>query len=215
MSAFEKKKMLKSLMELKNKLKTEGDHLFDILWDSAEVSEDELDKQKLTIETYDDKLSDVIFYIEENLKSSIRESSASGASAESGHSLTFPQAHLPSLELPKWDGNILGYSEFMISFENALKTRNLDPQDKFLFLKKSLQGPPKSMLERLPCSKHNFHDAKEVLDKAYCDVHEQKSAFLEKLTNFKFNPNEDHTTWYSTAVSLDSLFDDLAIDKVF
>lgn len=214
MNTFEKKKMLKNLTELKCKLSTDGENLFNAMWDSAGVSDDEFDKQRLAIETYDEKLNDIIFYMEENLKPPVTlPKFASDASAESGPNFSVPQAHLPNLELPKWDGNILGYSEFMISFQNALKTRNLDSQDKFLFLKKSLQGPPKSMLERLPCSKQNFKDAKDVLDKAYCDVHEQKSAFMESLTNLKFNPKEDHTTWYSTVISLDSLYDDLMIDK--
>ena len=75
---------------------------------------------------------------------------------------------LPKIELKKFDGNILKWTEFWEAFESTIhENKNLHNGDKFNYLKGQLQGPASEVLSGLELTTENYNIAIELLQERY------------------------------------------------
>ncbi|XP_063379405.1 uncharacterized protein LOC134666184 [Cydia fagiglandana] len=103
---------------------------------------------------------------------------------------------LPELNLPTFDGNILQWTQFWDQFSSNIDQRELRDVDKLLYLKTSLKGDAKTILDGLETTNDNYKIAVATLHNRYgrksqvIDAHYSK---LYKMTRAE-NPDECRKT---------------------
>lgn len=74
---------------------------------------------------------------------------------------------LPKLSLPEFDGNILLWQQFWDHFSSNIDERNLPEVDKLLYLKSSLNGEAKGIIDGLEITHKNYQIAVTTLKERY------------------------------------------------
>ena len=75
---------------------------------------------------------------------------------------------LPTIQLPRFDGSIVKYEEFMDSFEAIVKNNpNIEDVEKFIFLKAHLDPPASDLLEGFSTTNSEYPAALELLKETY------------------------------------------------
>ena len=91
---------------------------------------------------------------------------------------------LPKLELKKFDGNILKWTEFWDRFESTIhNNKSLHNVDIFNYLKSQLQGTAAEVLSGLELTKDNYNVAIELLKERYGRKHIMADAHYAKMMN--------------------------------
>ena len=79
-----------------------------------------------------------------------------------------PTIKLPKLELQKFNGNILNWQEFWDSFEASIhKNPNLQPVDKFNYLRAELEGDASVVISGLELTNTNYEVAVNLLQERF------------------------------------------------
>ena len=79
-----------------------------------------------------------------------------------------PAIKLPKLELQKFDGNILKWQEFWDSFEASIhRNPNLQPVDKFNYLRAELEGDASTVISGLELTNSNYEVAVNLLQERF------------------------------------------------
>lgn len=91
---------------------------------------------------------------------------------KTGSSITSSHHHpnrgkLPELNLPTFDGNVLQWTQFWDQFSSNIDQRDLREVDKLLYLKTSLKGNAKTILEGLETTNDNYKIAVTTLTDRY------------------------------------------------
>ncbi|XP_073955010.1 uncharacterized protein [Choristoneura fumiferana] len=89
---------------------------------------------------------------------------------------------LPKLDLPTFDGNLLRWQEFWDQYKSNIHERNLPDVDKLLYLKASLQGSAKKVIEGLESTNKNYHIAVQALRERYGKESQVIDAHYSALT---------------------------------
>ncbi len=78
------------------------------------------------------------------------------------------KVHLPKLNLPKFDGDILEYISFREMFDAAIHSdAQLDKVEKFQYLKGVLTGEAAAVIAGLPLTSKNYDEAMDLIHKRY------------------------------------------------
>ena len=108
---------------------------------------------------------------------------------------------LPKLDLKKFDGNILKWTEFWDAFEATIhKNESLHEVDKFNYLKSQLQGQAIELLSGLELTKDNYEIAVNLLKERYGKKQIMIDAHYAKMMNL---PLANHRS-YSLRVFYDT-----------
>ena len=79
-----------------------------------------------------------------------------------------PTIRLPKLELQKFNGNILRWQEFWDSFEASIhRNPNLQPVDKFNYLRAELEGDASAVISGLELTNSNYEVAVNLLQERF------------------------------------------------
>ena len=79
-----------------------------------------------------------------------------------------PAIKLPKLELQKFDGNILKWQKFWDSFEASIhRNSNLQPVDKFNYLRAELEGDASTVISGLELTNSNYEVAVNLLQERF------------------------------------------------
>ena len=79
-----------------------------------------------------------------------------------------PTIKLPKLELQKFNGNILRWQEFWDSFEASIhRNPNLQPVDKFNYLRAELEGDASAVISGLELTNSNYEVAVNLLQERF------------------------------------------------
>ena len=75
---------------------------------------------------------------------------------------------LPNIQLPRFDGSIEKYEEFMDSFEAVIRNNpNIEDVEKFIFLKAHLDSPASDLLEGFSTTNKEYPEALALLKETY------------------------------------------------
>ncbi|XP_047984173.1 uncharacterized protein LOC125224765 [Leguminivora glycinivorella] len=77
------------------------------------------------------------------------------------------RSKLPELELVSFHGNVLEWTQFWDQFSSNIDQRNLRDVDKFLYLKASLKGEAKIIIDGLETTNENYKIAVDTLKERY------------------------------------------------
>ncbi|XP_063549129.1 uncharacterized protein LOC134756230 [Cydia strobilella] len=88
-----------------------------------------------------------------------------GSSSTSSHPTN--RGKLPELNLPTFDGNVLQWTQFWDQFSSNIDQRELRDVDKLLYLKTSLKGDAKTILDGLETTNDNYKIAVATLTNRY------------------------------------------------
>ena len=87
---------------------------------------------------------------------------------ETGNNYKIISARLPTLELKKFDGNILNWQEFWNTFKSTIhKNNDLQNVTKFYYLRSQLRGQASEMLMGIELTKYNYNTAIALLKEYY------------------------------------------------
>ncbi|XP_052739599.1 uncharacterized protein LOC128198522 [Bicyclus anynana] len=78
-----------------------------------------------------------------------------------------PNARLPKLSLPEFDGDILNWATFWDQFSSNIDQRNIPEVDKLLYLKASLKNEASKLVEGLETTHRNYNIALATLKNRY------------------------------------------------
>ena len=119
---------------------------------------------------------------------------------------------LPEIPLPIYsNAKDETLDQFFENFENIIVKYQLSDYEKFIYLKKQLQGEPLTLISSLSGSKQSFEGAKLLLRKAFADALTQKFAAIKRLSTLKFIPGGDPFLYVSEMRSAQDLFKTLQI----
>ena len=89
---------------------------------------------------------------------------------------------LPTLSLPKFEGNLVEFHSFWDSFKAAVHDNNgLENITKFTYLKSFLRGPALAAISGLSLTSDNYSDAIDILEKRYGNTQALVSTYIDKL----------------------------------
>lgn len=88
---------------------------------------------------------------------------------------------LPELNLPTFDGNVLQWTQFWDQFSSNIDQRELRDVDKLLYLKTSLRGDAKTILDGLETTNDNYKIAVSTLTNRYGRKSQIVDAHYSKL----------------------------------
>lgn len=74
---------------------------------------------------------------------------------------------LPKLNLPEYDGDVLEWHQFWDQFSSNIDTRNLPDVDKLLYLKASLKGQARQVVDGLDTTNKNYQISVSTLKERY------------------------------------------------
>ncbi|KAG1661279.1 hypothetical protein GQR58_021515 [Nymphon striatum] len=74
---------------------------------------------------------------------------------------------LPKLDIPRFDGNIMEFTNFWQQFEACVEDQDYPVISKFNYLISLLRGEAKRVLEGLPVTEENYQEAKNIIKKRY------------------------------------------------
>ena len=93
---------------------------------------------------------------------------------------------LPEIPLPKYSyakGETL--LSFLSAFESIVRSYHLSSYERFVYLKRQLQGPPLILVESLELAKQSYECAVELLKKAFASDISQKFDAIQRLRDLK------------------------------
>nr|XP_034839597.1 uncharacterized protein LOC117995715 [Maniola hyperantus] len=110
-------------------------------------------------------------------------------------------SRLPKLSLPEFDGDILQWSTFWDQFSSNIDKRNLTDVDKLLYLKASLKGEAKKIVEGLETTNKNYSIAlvtlknrygkeNHIIDAHYSALYRVKASTAMNVTEVRQTLNE-------------------------
>lgn len=76
-------------------------------------------------------------------------------------------SRLPTIELPKFNGDVLKWHPFWDQFVSNVDSRNISEVDKLLYLQSALEGEAKDVIEGLDITNKNYNIAIETLKERY------------------------------------------------
>lgn len=98
---------------------------------------------------------------------------------------------LPKLSFPKFGGEILKWQAFWDSFSSAVdQNENLNPVDKFNYLRAQLYGEARQAVEGLELTNTNYKTAVEILTERFGKRSLVEKTLYAKLTSLQESSNE-------------------------
>lgn len=76
-------------------------------------------------------------------------------------------AKLPVLSLPEFEGDVLAWSEFWDIYKSNIHDRAISDVDKLLYLKSTLKGEPRKIIDGLETTNRNYSIAIQILKDRY------------------------------------------------
>lgn len=119
-----------------------------------------------------------------------RDKTGSSTTSVSSHHPT-NRGKLPELHLPTFDGNVLEWIQFWDQFSSNIDQRELRDVDKLLYLKTSLKGDAKTILDGLETTNDNYKIAVDALTSRYGRKSQIVDAHYSTLYKLKRAENSD------------------------
>ncbi|KAG1661284.1 Cyclin-dependent kinase 8 [Nymphon striatum] len=142
-----------------------------LIWDNLQSDYESF----IEIESMDALIEEAATYREECKRSQLTLISAweemhkSSETHNQDRSTSFSESkiRLPKLDLPRFDGNIMEFTNFWQQFEACVEDQDYPVISKFNYLISLLRGEAKRVLEGLPVTEENYQEAKNIIKKRY------------------------------------------------
>ena len=164
------------------------------------ADEEEMEKEISDIDGLQDKVTDIKKRGEASLKGIVelkedkskRENPTLNATLELVDKLRQDagpksrNSHLPTMSLPRFDGNIEKYTEFMDSFEATIRNHpEVENVEKFILLKTHLDAPASSLLEGFSITNDDYEEALQLFKDTYGNKTLLRQIRISKLLNLE------------------------------
>ena len=189
---MEKRKLKDIYENLKGKetLIKELDEQISEVIDPAEL-EDDIENSV----TYELEFAEHVGRIKYYLEQINVEDSESTITVSSNIISTKPGVNLPTLNIPKFDGDPLMWQSFIDSFEASVHSRNdLSPVQKFQYLNSYLVKAAKKCVEGFPLTNDNYAEALDLLKTRYGNPQLVISAHMAKIMQIEKITRDRNTT---------------------
>lgn len=115
------------------------------------------------------------------------------ASVYSCHSNNYNAIKLPTISLPKFDGNYIDWLEFKDTFESMINNNNaIPPINKFHYLRSSLGGSASLVIKSIEFSARNYGTAWDLLCQRYNNVNILMNNHLKALFSIESMVKESY-----------------------
>ena len=208
MSRQEKSAMLLSLDEIKSQLNELNKSISQALF--TNLSEDKvLDEEWEACDSCNDEVHLCRSLLEQALAAPISPVVDSGD--VKGVDTRLTKLKLPEIPLPKFSNapneTLL---DFLDNFESVINKYNLSDYEKFIYIKRQLEGEPLILINSLSGMKQSYTVAKSLLKDAFADSTTQKYSAIKRLVNL--NLRQGTMEFISEFRVIQDLFKNLKID---
>uniref|UniRef100_A0A914WWH6 Integrase catalytic domain-containing protein n=1 Tax=Plectus sambesii TaxID=2011161 RepID=A0A914WWH6_9BILA len=94
---------------------------------------------------------------------------------------TVKPIHLPSLQLPTYDGDPLKWSEFWDAYESAIHTQGIPQVQKFTYLISCVKGKAHTAIEGMAITNANYQEAISILKHRFGNINVIKRSLYTQL----------------------------------
>jgi len=223
LQSYSKSKILQNLAVLKEcskKLSSLDECILQGVWASVRSDAENVAAQQQELDSiagYEDTVSEAVSKLEQALaeQSDVQrqQQSVPSAVAQAVNTPGFPRVKAEKIPLPTYGGESTeSFEKFVSSFEAITAHQNYTDYEKFLLLKKNVQGRAAVLLNSLEYCKQTYNEAKSLLEKAFASPIVQKYNTLERLLKLKLLDNKDPLFIVSEMRQITEMVHSLKID---
>ncbi|XP_068234386.1 uncharacterized protein [Palaemon carinicauda] len=104
-----------------------------------------------------------------------------------------PVNTLPAPEVPKFTGDLLEYSDFILAFDTSISSRTASSSDRLYYLLQHTNGEPKDLISSCIYMQadQGYSQARQLVQQEYGDPYKASMAYLKQLNEWKpIKPDE-------------------------
>lgn len=212
LSRNEKLTLLSSLKELQLELKKINSSIA-VALDDSDLEDSALNEEFDRCDSYDEKILTALSILNVDLETQQLVLQANVASPNENLSQNrLNKLKLPEIPLPKF-GNAINetLTNFCLNFESVINKYNLSDYEKFVYLKRQLEGEPLTLINSLSGAKQSYEVAKSLLKEAFADTVAQKYSAISRLAKLSLSSDKEAYGYISEFRLVQDLFESLNI----
>lgn len=182
-----------SIEKTAKELKAIDDEIFNA---SMDLSEDQLVAQLEAANSYQEKATQVLAETPEVKYDAHEEEEDTPEIETSTPSINTTRTRLPKIKFEEYDLSPRNYLQFWAQFQPVYENETLHYSEKFFYLKQSLKGKAKGIVESYPPSDENFEKAVSQLKRRYGKENLIVEVHIRNLLELVLNKNLSLPTLY-------------------
>lgn len=214
MSVLKKTQTLNTVKGLLLKIEDFNEKITVLIWDETVDDNEALFEVELdNINSYSEKISEIITILELSISNSTASSSIPSGSNPSSSSTVTTKLKAPTAPLPAFSGKEgESLEKFLYQFDNIISKYNYSDYEQLLLLGGQISGRAKALVDSLELHKQSYVEATKLLTLAFASPLTQRFEAVQRLVNLKLPYGKDPYIFIAELRSIEESIKTLKID---